>query len=90
MEPSPPFTEALDTFKRFLRGQGVCDTLRWVWRDAIISRRCPGSRRSATRPIYLDASRLATESDIEAYYNVGVARGLGIALSVFCVVDGLP
>ncbi|MEZ6055067.1 MAG: hypothetical protein R3C01_00020, partial [Planctomycetaceae bacterium] len=29
-------------------------------------------------------------SDIRVYYDIGVERGLGIALSVFCIADGCP
>lgn len=90
MQPSPPFGEAIETFKPFLRGQGVSDSLRWIWRDTIISRRGSGTRRLANRSLYIDASRLATENEILDYYNVGVARNLGIAFSVFCIADGLP
>jgi hypothetical protein len=90
MHASPPFDEAIETFSGFLRSRGVSDSLQWLWRDAIISRRGSGSQRSANRPIYLDASRLAAESEIRKYYDVGVTRNLGIALSVFCIADGLP
>jgi len=90
MQTSPPFDEALETFRGFLRSQDVSGSLRWIWRDAVISRRGSGSYRSANRPLYLDASRLATETEILDYYNVGVARNLGIALSVFCIAESLP
>lgn len=90
MNPLPPFVDALTSFKGFLRTQGVSDDIRWIWRNSVISRRCPGSRKSANRPIYIDSTHLAAESDIEAYYGIGVDRDLGIALSVFCVAEGLP
>jgi hypothetical protein len=90
MQPSPPFDDAVLTFREFLRSQNVSDTLRWIWRDAIISRRGAGSRYLATRPIYIDDSRVASEASIRDFYNVGVERNLGIALSVFCIADGCP
>jgi len=90
MQASPPFSDAVDEFRGFLRSQGVCDSIRWIWRDAIISRRCPGTPRSANRRIFIDSARVANSVDIERYYNIGVSRGLGIALLVFCIADGVP
>jgi hypothetical protein len=90
MESSPPFSEALKVFTNFLRKHKVSDTVRWIWREAIISRMATGTQHSYSLPIYLDAARLADEVDIESYYNVGVGRGFGITLSVFCIADGIP
>ena len=90
MQPSPPFDDAVSTFRDFLRSQNVSDTLRWIWRDSIISRRGIGSRYLATRPIYIDQSQLAAESDIRDYYQTGVDRNLGIRLAVFCIANDDP
>ena len=90
MQPSPPFNDAVSTLRDFLRSQDVSDNLRWIWRDSIISRRGIGSRYLATRPIYIDQSLLAAESDIRDYYQTGVDRDLGIRLAVFCIADGHP
>lgn len=90
MEKTPPFDSAVDTFRSFLRGEGVSDSIRWIWRDFIYTRRAPGSRKSWTRPIYLDGKQSAEIEDVERYYNRGIDRGLGIALCVFCIADGTP
>ena len=84
MQPSPPFDDAVSTFRNFLRSQNVSDSVLWIWRDSIISRRGSGSRYLANRPIYIDDSQLATESEIRAYYQTGVDRNFGIRLAVFC------
>ena len=90
MDKIPPFASAIDTFLGFLRGQGVSDSIRWIWRDFIYTRRAPGSRRSWTRPIYVDGNESAELADVERYYNRGVDRGMGIALCVFCIADDMP
>ena len=90
MQPPPPFDDAVSTFRNFLTSQKMSDSLRWIWRDTIISRRGAGTRRTATRPIYIDEARVADESEIRDYYQLGVDRNLGIALAVFCIVDGQP
>ena len=90
MDKNPPFASAVDTFRVFLRGEGVSDSIRWIWRDFIYTRRAPGSRHSWTRPIYLDGRQSADIVDVERYYDRGIDRGLGIALRVFCVADGSP
>lgn len=90
MEQPIPFPEALEAFKTFLRSQGYSDEVRWIWRDTIISSRGSGTHSSANRPIYLDLSRLGKQADIKANYDAAIARGFGLALSVFCVADGLP
>ena len=90
MDKTPPFASAVDTFREFLRGQGVSDSIRWMWRDFIFTRRAPGSRKSWNRPIYLDAALTADVGDVERYYNLGVDRGLGLAVCVFCLADGAP
>lgn len=87
---SPPFDEAVSTLRNFLRQQGVSDNVHWLWRDAIISRRGSGSRKSANRRIFIDRNALADDDSIRKYYNAGVERGLGIALRVFCVAGGAP
>lgn len=87
---SPPFEEALSVFRRFLRRQGVSDNMRWLWRDAIISRRGPGARKSASRRIFIDRQKLADQDSVREYYDRGVERGLGIALRVFCLAEGIP
>ena len=90
MQPSPPFDDAVSTFRDFLRSQNVSDNLRWIWRNSIISRRGVGSRYLATRPIYIDNTQLAAEPDIRRYYQTGVYRNLGIRLAVFCIADDDP
>ncbi len=90
MQPSPPFNDAVSTFRDFLRSQNLSDNLRWIWRNSIISRRGVGSRYLATRPIYIDNTQLAAESDIRCCYQTGVDRELGIRLAVFCIADGDP
>lgn len=87
---SPPFDAAVSTFRSLLRQQGISDDLRWIWRDAIISRRCPGSRESASRRIFIDGNALAEDDSIRDYYAAGVDRKLGIDLRVFCVAAGVP
>ena len=90
MQHSPPFDDAVSTFRDFLRSQNVSDSLRWIWRDSIISRRGSGTRYLATRPIYIDDTQLANESDIRDYYQTGVDRNLGIRLAVFCTANDVP
>ena len=87
---SPPFDEAVSVFRNFLRQQGQSDTVLWIWRNSIISRRGSGSRKSANRRIFIDRHALADDDSIRKYYDAGVERGLGIALRVFCVADGNP
>ena len=87
---TPTFDEAVATFRDFLRQQGVSDNVQWIWRNAIISRRCPGSRKTANRHIFIDRNALADDPSIRAHYAAGVDRGLGVALRVFCMADGLP
>ena len=50
----PPFGEVVESFRRFLRDQGFSDTIRWVWRENICSRRAPGSQRSCNRTVYVN------------------------------------
>ena len=87
---SPPFDEAVSVFRNFLRQQEVSDDVHWLWRNAIISRRGSGSRKIANRKIFIDRNALADENSIRNYYNAGIKRGLGIALRVFCLADGVP
>ncbi len=90
MGKSPPFPSAVETFRSFLRGEGISDSIRWIWRDSIYTRRAPGSQRSWTRPIYLDERLTANLDDVERYYELGLDRGLGIALCVFCIAEDEP
>ena len=69
---------------------GVHFTVLWIWRNSIISRRGSGSRKIANRRIFIDRHALADDESIRNYYDIGVERGLGIALRVFCVADGNP
>lgn len=85
---SPPFDEAVNVLRNFLRQQGQSDTVLWIWRNSIISRRGSGSRMVANRQIFIDRHALADDESIRQYYDAGVERGLGIALRVFCVADG--
>lgn len=87
---SPPFDEAVSAFRNFLREQGQNDTVLWIWRNSIISRRGSGSRKNASRRIFIDRHALADDESIRKYYDAGVERGLGIALRVFCVAEGSP
>jgi hypothetical protein len=87
---SPPFDEAVSVLRNFLRQQGQRDTILWIWRNSIISRRGSGSRKIANRRIFIDRNALADDESIRKYYDAGVERGLGIALRVFCVADGKP
>jgi hypothetical protein len=87
---SPPFDEAISIFHNFLRQQGQNGGMLWIWRNSIISRRGSGSCQSANRKIFIDRHALADDDSIRKYYDAGVERGLGIALRVFCVADGLP
>ena len=87
---SPPFDEAVSVFRSFLRQQGQSDTVLWIWRNSIISRRGSGSHKIANRRIFIDRHALADDESIRKYYDGGVKRGLGIALRVFCVADGNP
>lgn len=90
LSDSPPFDEAVATFRNFLRQQDTSDDVHWIWRDAIISRRGSGSRKIANRKILIDRSALADDHSIRKYYATGVKRGLGIALCVFCMAEGAP
>ena len=90
MDKTPSFASAADTFRAFLRGEGVSDSIRWIWRDFIYTRRTPSSQRSWMRRIYLDGQQSAEIVDVERYYNRGIDRGLGIALCVFCIADDVP
>lgn len=87
LSDTPPFDEAVATLRNFLRQQGVSNEVRWLWRDAIISRRGSGSRKRANRRIFIDRSALADDRSIRKYYDLGVERGLGIAMRVFCVAE---
>jgi hypothetical protein len=87
---SPPFDEAVSVLRNFLKQQGVSDNVHWLWRDAIISRRSPGSQKSANRRIFVDWHGLADDESIRKYYDVGVERRLGIALRVFCLAGDVP
>lgn len=90
MDKAPPFASAVESFSAFLRHENASDSIRWIWRDFIYTRRAPGSRRSWTRTIYIDGKRSADLADVERYYNRGIDRGMGIALCVFCLTDGIP
>lgn len=87
---SPPFDEAVSVLRKFLLQQGVSENLHWIWRDAMISRRGSGSRHCANRRIFIDRRGLADDDSVRKYYNVGIDRGLGIALRVFCLADDAP
>ena len=65
----------------------MSDSVFWLWRDAIISRRGFGSQKSVNRRIFIDRSAFADDDSIRSYYDYGVERGLGIALRVFCVAS---
>ncbi len=84
----PPFGEAIESFRRFLRDQGYSDRLRWLWREDICTRRAPGSQRSWNRRVYVNLVGPSETSLVERYYNYGVGRNLGIALEVFCIAAG--
>lgn len=86
----PPFGEAVESFRRFLRNQGCNDTIRWLWREDICTRRAPGSRRSWNRTVYVNLTGPSQTSLVERYYDYGVRRNLGIALEVFCIAAGNP
>ncbi|QDV86047.1 hypothetical protein [Stieleria magnilauensis] len=88
MQLSPPFTDAEITLREFLGRERLPDTLRWIWRDSIISRRGSGTKRRANRRIFIDATRLANLTEVKRYYDAGVRQGLGLALSVFCLAGG--
>ncbi len=85
----PPFDEAVQSFRRFLKDQGVGDDIHWIWREGVCSRRAPGSRRSWDRAVYANLAG-SDSSLVERYYDHGVRRNLGVVLEVFCVADGRP
>jgi hypothetical protein len=88
MNTCPPFASAVETFRQFLRTQANIETIRWIWREDVFTRRAPGSHRSWTRPIYVNLTAASDESLVERYYQIGVQRGLGVALCVLCIVRG--
>jgi hypothetical protein len=86
----PPFNEAVESFRGFLKNQGLPDSIRWVWREDICTRRAPGSRRSWNRWVFVNLAGDFEASLAEAYYNFGSRQNNGLALEVFCVAAGNP
>ena len=84
----PPFDEAIEIFRRFLRDQGCSDKMRWLWRADICTRRAPGSQQTWNRSVYVNLSGPSDTSLIERYYKYGVSRNLGLVLEVFCLAAG--
>jgi len=84
----PPFGEAVESFRRFLRDQGCSDKIRWLWREDICTRRAPGSRRTWNRSVFINLAGPSDKSLVERYYKYGVNHNLGIVLEVFCLAAG--
>ena len=87
---SPPFDEAVESLRGFLRQQGHSDNVRWIWRESIIPQRLLGLQTLTSRRVFIDANRLASEQEIRKYYEIGVKRQLGLALRVCCLASNTP
>src|SRR5579872_2159334 len=77
----PPFAEALDRFRTFLVGLGLNSDLRWIFREDVVER---GRRTYIRCPLPNDLTT------VETLYERGLRHGLGIHLSVFCILAGNP
>jgi hypothetical protein len=77
---TPPFGEALDRFRQFIKSEGGSTDLFWVFREDVCTWGCTDWIRM---PVPAENSKLAF-----AYYEFGRHRGLGVALSYLWNVDG--
>jgi hypothetical protein len=88
MDVCPLFASAVETLRQFLRAQANTNSIRWIWREDVFTRRAPGSCRSWVRPIYVNITAKSDERLVGGYYQHGVDKGLGVALCVLCIVAG--
>jgi hypothetical protein len=81
MEPTPPFEEAIDAFKKFLAREGWSQLIVWrrpddvvrrIGKDAVVRRRSPRDAHGWARH----------------YYDAGLGQGLGVSLHAECEIDG--
>lgn len=79
--PEPAFGDALVQFTAFVVHQGLSPNLLWVFREDILER---------WPLIYVRLPLMNEVSAIEALYRTGVERGLGIEMSVVCLLGGSP
>lgn len=77
---TPPFDVACDRFRQFIKSEGAGADLFWVFREDVSTWGCTDWIRV---PVPAENSNLAF-----AYYELGRNRGLGVALSCVCHVDG--
>lgn len=77
----PSFSEAINRFRQFIEEQGLSSDLLWLFREDVVDR---------WPKTYL---RIPTTDDgtlVEFLYDVGLKRGLGVHLNVFCLHEGRP
>lgn len=77
----PPFTDAAEQFRSFIDSQGHDADIAWIFRQDVVEL---GGQIFVRQPL------LNNESLVEAKYEEGVERGLGVSLQVFCWLDGRP
>jgi len=77
----PPFSEAISRFRHFIAVLGYSPEIIWLFREDVVERWPKTYFRIPTR----NQSPL-----VELLYGVGVERGLGVNLDVFCFYQGRP
>ncbi len=77
----PPFHGAFAQLQEFIAKQGLSPDLLWIFRQDVVRLR---------RQTYIKVPVPNNEPLAESLYNSGRPNGLGIHLSVFCLLRGRP
>ena len=77
----PPFHAAVAQLQEFIATQGLSPDLLWIFREDVVRLR---------RQTYIKVPVPNNEPLAESLYNSGLPNGLGIHLSVFCLLHGRP
>lgn len=76
------FREAKETLQKFLSENGISADIVWLFREDVISEQDSFLIKT---PIPQENEKLA-----ESFFEVGKARGFGVCLDVFCLLDSCP